>query len=451
MRQTSIRERRPVPVPARLVGLLLGLSAATPAVMPLSAALPIRPWHAFALAALAVASLYKLRTDRDALFRLTALDLAVIAFTGLTLFAEMLNTGSLNYRLDYMSLARPLFWLAIFRSVRLVVATKEEARRLLVWFAMPVLPSALIGFGQVLGVDALQQAVIRMTSDSGGFATRLEDGRLLRATGLVQHWTSFGSYLCTVAAAGVALLALARAQGIGRQAPAWCLLAMSGLGVITTFTLSSILTALAIFVFCARAAKATSRILPLLLAIALVASAAVGPMLAVRIEQQFANTSSDTGIVPSTLQYRYRIWTTETIPMIAERPLTGWGSNVYDVALGRAEARRVYPSQLMWHSPESQWLNLLMNHGAVGLAAFIVVLGLVMRLLAKVGRMGHVWIARPTGILFALMVLAAFTAPVFMNHGLPVGLWTLVGLLSVFARQRAGASAQVPAALGAVR
>ena len=431
--EAGSRRARP---PTATVGLLIGLSAATPAVMPVVAALPVRPWHIFVIGAFLIANLYKIRVDRSALWRLGFLDAAVLLFACLTILVELVNTGTLGYRLDYMSLARPLFWLAIFRTVRFVVDTKDDARRLLTWFALPVLPSVLLGFGQVLGIEAVQQAILRATSDSSGFAARLEDGRLLRATGFVQHWTSFGSYLCTVAAACVALLVLARAQSVGKQGIAWLLLAATAFGVITTFTLSSILTVLLIFLLCSHTARSTGKLVPLLLVVGFVGMAVLGPLFAVRMEQQFSATHNESGIVPSTLQYRYRIWTTETIPMIKERPVTGWGSNVYEITLGRAEPRRIYPSQLSWHSPESQWLNLLMNHGAIGLAAFLLVLTNIVLLLRKASRLGQSWVARPTGILFTLMVVAAFTAPVFMNHGLPVGLWTLLGMVSVFAHQR---------------
>lgn len=416
--------------PARAIGLLVGLAAATPGLAPPISAIPARPWHLFIILALALALFYRVRNGYSAIFRLTRLEVSLILFAVATTFVELLNVASLTYSIDYVSLSRPLFWLAIFKTVALTIQTKEGAYRFFFWFAIPAIPSVAIGLGQVLGIEAIQSVVLRLGSDTGGFAARLEDGRLIRATGLVQHWTSFGSYLCTVVAASVALLVLARTHRVGRPLFAWILLTILSLGIFSTLTLSSIFTAITIFLVGALTAKAFSRALPLLLILGIAGTAVLGPMLSARMDQQFSAIPTSNSLVPSTLQYRYRIWATETIPMIQERPIMGWGSNVYEATVGRGEPRRLYPSNLHWHSPESQWLSVLMTHGWIGLSSFLLILGCVATLLWRASRRGAKWIARPIWALFILMLVAAFTAPVFMNHGLPVGFWAMMGVLA---------------------
>lgn len=416
--------------PAGMIGLLIGLAAATPGAASPIPGFPVRPWHAFILMAFALALLHQIRRGRTTITRHLQLDIAVIILTAGTLLVELINAVQLNYAPDYMSAARPVFWLIIYWSIRMVCTTLEDSHRLLKGFVAPVFPSVALGFAQVLGIDAAQQLIVKLSPESTGFANRLESGGLIRATGLVQHWTSFGSYLCTVTAAAAALLILARSKHVGSQLYAWTVIGATALGVLTTFTLSSIVTAFAIFILCSTAARAVKMTLPLMVLVVAVGIAAVGPLIAERLDQQFNyGAASDTGLMPSTLQYRYRIWQTETIPMIKERPIVGWGSNVYDVAFGTGDPKRVYPIKLSWYSPESQWLSLLMISGGVGLFTYLLVLILTAKELVAARLRGEIWISRPTSILFLFMLAAAFTAPVFFNHGLPVGLWTLLALV----------------------
>jgi len=434
---TAIPQKRlRIQPPAGVVGLFIGLAAATPGAASPISGLPIRPWHVFILLAFFSSLLYHLRRNRPTITKRIHLDLAVMAFAFATLLVEIINANDLNFTPDYATVTRPVFWLIVYWSVRMVLFTVEDAQRLLKGFVAPVFPSVLLGFGQVLGVDAIQQLILQLSPDSGGFMARLEDGRLIRATALVQHWTSFGSYLCTITAAAVSLLILARVQKIGSELYAWMALGAAGLGALTTFTLSSIITVFAIFVLCSRAARSMSKTIPLLILIGVAGVLSVGSLLGERLDQQFANAdASSSDLVPSTLQYRYRIWQTETIPMISERPWTGWGNNVYDVALGAGDPKRIYPVQLAWHSPESQWLNLLMNSGAIGLMGYLLILALMARLMIRSQLRRDHWSSKPIILLFVLMLLAAFTAPVFTNHGLPIGLWALLGVLAAYDRR----------------
>lgn len=424
--------------PARVVGLLLGLAAATPGLVSPIAGLPLRPWHAFILAAFGLALLSRAGSLRTSNASVPKLDIAVLLLTIITAIIEASNAAYLNYAPDYMFVARPMIWLMIYWAARLSVSSLEDARRLLFWFALPAVPSVALGFAQILGVDAVQQLIVRLSPDSGGFIARLEDGRLIRATALVQHWTSFGSYLCTVVAASMALLTLSRIYKLGKEWIAWGLLAISGIGVLTTLTLAPIVTAFFIFVGGLKTARAVGRAAPMVLLVAVVAAASLGSLFAERFEQQFATSreaSSDGAStwVPSTLAYRYNIWVTETIPMIKDRPLTGWGTSVYEAAISSPDTKRTYPYQMAWSSPESQWFNLLMTFGVIGFIGFLAVFFLMWTTLRRASKAGNQWIARPTILLFVLMLISAFTAPVFTNHGLPVGLWTLLALASAFA------------------
>lgn len=427
--------------PARTVGLLLGLAAAAPGLISPVSGIPLRPWHAFVLLALSLAVLVRARAVRSSLPRLPFLDASVVLLTLVTAMVEALNASYLNYAPDFMFVIRPMIWLAIYWAARLSIHSLEDARRLLTWFALPAVPSVALGLAQIMGIDAAQQLIVRLSPDSGGFISRLEDGRLIRATALVQHWTSFGSYLCTIVAASMALLGLARVHKIGREWVAWTLLGVAGFGVLTTLTLAPIVTAFFIFLGGLRTARAVARAAPMILLVGLVAAVSLGALFAERLEQQFATSrvaasSGEGSWMPSTLAYRYNIWITETIPMIKDRPATGWGSSVYEAALSTQDPRRTYPYQMDWASPESQWFNLLMTFGVIGFAAFLLMFMMMAATIRRAAVAGSQWISKPTLLLFLLMLVSAFTAPVFTNHGLPVGLWTLLAVAAAFTARR---------------
>ncbi|GEM_PF-910882 len=428
--------------PVKAVGLLMGLAAATPALGSPFPGIPLRPWHVFVLLAFAFAVFHRIRARGLLIPKLPALDLAVLLTVFVTGVVEIFNAGYLNYAPDYIIVLRPAIWLVIYWSARYTVSSIEDARKLLKWFILPAFPSVALGFAQVLGVEAVQQAIATLAPDGTGFINRLESGGLIRATAFVQHWTSFGSYLCTIAAAGGSLLILSHVYGIGRPAAAWLTLAVCGLGVMCTFTLAPIVTVLVISVVSAMVARAIGRIALIVAIAGFLSAATLGPLLAERFHQQFemkrgATSDSGLNLVPSTLLYRYHIWISETVPMIAERPATGWGTNVYELLTGKVDRDRIYPTGLAHISAESQWLYFMMTFGAIGLSSFVLVIIAVGRLVRQGFVAGARWIAVPLAALLLISLLSSTTAPVYTNHGLPTGMWLLLGLLAAFVGSQA--------------
>lgn len=426
--------RRPIRPPTRSVGLLIGLAAATPG---LASPLPLRPWHLLLLSAFAVSLAYQHRVGNLFFRRLLPLDLSVLMFTLITLLVEATNADYLNFSPNYASVVNPLFWLLAYWSARYVLSSTSDAYRLLLWFTFPVIPSVVIGFAQVLGIEAAQQLTVQLSAQGDGFARRVEDGLFIRATGFVQHWTAFGSYLCTVVAAATALLILARVHRAGREFYAWLALCAAVLGVLTTLTVSAIVTSAAIFLIGSKAARSLKKSIFFILITVTVGAASLGFVIQDRIEEQFLNrreASSDgtSSWIPSTLLYRYSIWTSETVPAIKDRPWIGWGTGVYDVTTGNPTPKRIYPYQLSWVSAESQWLALLVSFGILGLSAFVIILIAIVFAILRGVRKGASWVSIPTAALFFMMIIAALTAPVFTNYGLPIGMWTLLGVIAAF-------------------
>lgn len=424
--------------PAKLVGLLIGTAAATPGLSSPVPSMPLKPWHICLLLALAIGFNFRRKLERNFIPKLYRVDVALILFSVATLMVDLINAKDLNFTADYMVATRPIFWLMVLWAGRFVLHSMEDASDFLVGFTLPVFPSAVIGFGQLVGIDFIQQFVIKWAPDSAGLSSRLDQDKLIRATGFVQNWTQFGAYLCTVIAAAMALLITSKIHKIGNALYPWLVLMTAGFAVLSTLTLSAVGTALAIFLVCSREAKAIGKSLSILIFVGLISSAFLSAYIEERLDQQFATSAvvssdGDGSWIPSTLLYREKIWITETIPMVAERPLTGWGSNVYAAAQGATgDVGRVYPNKMKWLSPESQWFSLLMNFGSIGLIGFLCIVFYMVKILYKSYKVKASWIYKPTATLLFMMIISAFVASVFTNHGLPIGLWALLAVVSIY-------------------
>lgn len=420
----------------RACGLLIGLAAATPGIT--IPGFPLRLWHCLVVAAFSISYLVKLKQNRGTRVSIDWLSISATIFVVACVAAELHNSKVLNYSPEYASAAYPVFWILIYRTLSSLIREVSSARNFLTWFILPVFPSAVIGLMQVLGVSAVQDAIILLTPGSVGFAERLSDGRLLRATAFVQHWTGYGSYLCTVSAAAGALMILGKKEGSHRNSYSWLAFSVVGIAVATTTTFSSILTCVFVFMGSAKASKSIRKAALSLLVIALVGSLLLGSFFSERFEHQFDSNagggkiSSDSSgnWIPSTLRWRYYVWESETIPMILERPSTGWGIGVYGAAFGTGDPGRIYPNRLVWLSPESQWFYLLMSYGSLGFFSFLLCLHAVVHKVFFYRSNDADFLLTPLKVLIAFMLLAASTAPVFTNHGLPIGLWALLGVLS---------------------
>jgi hypothetical protein len=147
-----------------------------------------------------------------------------------------------------------------------------------------------------------------------------------------------------------------------------------------------------------------------------------GSYLGERIDQQTAYRPSYVpDWLPNTLAYRWRIWSEQTVPVIQERLMTGWGADLY--------SGRQRPSLLVWHSPESQWFGVLVMYGLIGFLALIFV---AVRSLWVAGMMsfrpgGSHWL--PIFILFIGAAVGSVTVSVYTSRGYPVAFWVLLGLL----------------------
>ncbi|MFD1810854.1 hypothetical protein [Rhodococcus gannanensis] len=401
------------------VGLLLGIAAAIPGVPALVPVFGIRPWHMLVGAALVLALMQCARGTMSAL-RITVLDVVVVVYVLASVLVEYTNSSDLGFAFDPVSAITPLFYVVGYLAARLIIASRPDARTFLVAFALPAFPAGVLSVLQ-LGSPAFSLLVLRI-APGPALSERIVDGRLIRATGFVGHWTGLGFYFCTALAAACAALLLSPRGERRITLPVGAALIGSVFGALSSLTLSVLATVTLIaLVTLAVFGIRLGRVLALG-AVALVCYLQFGDYLDERFSQQTAYRPEYLpGWVPNTIAYRWKIWTQQTIPAIEERMWTGWGTNLYTGSWR--------PRQLVWGSPESQWFGTAVASGVV----VAVLLGLVLicalgYLLVGVRSAEGSWKAPLAALLIAALI-ASLTVPAFSNRGLPIGLWVVFGVV----------------------
>lgn len=352
--------------------------------------------------------------------KITSLDVAVVLYACAYVVVEYSNSTELGFRLDLVAALSPFFFLIGFYAARAAVYSVDTARRLLIGFALPAVPAAAVAVLQ-LGSPTFSAAVLRI-APGPGLEARLADGRLIRATGLVGHWTGSGFYFCTALAAACTALILCKRQGVRVPRVTMISAVAAVFGAVSSLTITVVLTALAVVVMTLVVVGVRVGRIAALLGLVGVVYLQFGDYLSERLEQQTAHRSEYVPAwVPNTIAYRWKIWTEQTIPVISERPWSGWGINIYN-SVDR-------PRQLAWGSAESQWFGGAISSGIVVTALLAVTLFAALILVARGStKEGGRWKLPMVGLLVSVL-LASFTVPLFTNRGLPIGVWVLFGVV----------------------
>jgi O-antigen ligase len=366
----------------------------------------------------------------------TALDLAFVLYIVVYCLLEAVNASELRYEARLTAAIEPTFWFLAYASARSVVGSIDEGVAAIRAFSMPVFLVAPIAIGQALHFEPITNLTSAIVT-SDGFTNRLESGSLLRAVGLVGGWTSFGTYSTGLATAAVALLIAGRRYGVGRLGYPYVVLALAIAQLLTTLTFSTMIALLVVLFGAARYLNLRAGFLFGLVVSAIVLIALFGGSLEERFGEQYDGRVRLIGWLPdwmpNTIAYRVYIWTSQTIPMILQRPWSGWGNGVYDALDpgGVGSLSRRVPSGNDWLSPESQWFGVLMNGGVIGLTSLLFLLVAAGALLWKARSVAEAtWLAVPLFWFFIANLAICLTALNFTNKGLPGVFWPMVGIVS---------------------
>lgn len=403
-------------------GLLAGISAA-------SVGVEVGPAPAGTLSMLTMASaalIVFLRFTPAEIggIRLGAIDLLFAIFIAARLASELANASELRHPVFSGTLLLPVVAYAGFALARQSVMSAEQAVLFLRGLSLPAVGVSLLAVLQVLRLPEATQFITTFVS-AAGYERRLELGWAVRGTSTVGHHTALGGYLvCIAAAACLDLLISRRLTGKIARTPVLILLIVL-VGQITTFTFATIALSLLIGLITLLMLGLRPLLTVLLGAAGVATWQLFGAELEARLNSQTSATSQEFAGLPETIAYRMGIWTRETVPAILERPVTGWGLDVYSAA---SKGWPSYPTQLSWGSPESEYLRTLITGGAVVLLAQVGLFIAVWLLIRASRRVAGRTVSVPLGTLFLGLLVLSVLHSHFANPGVPYAFWPIVGV-----------------------
>ncbi len=315
---------------------------------------------------------------------------------------------------EWGTIAGQLQFFLLYRGVR--VALRSPAERRLGVFV-------LLGASVPVGVLAILQnlhfpAVGRFINTITGGVYGLQPGvAVTRATGPFDNWAALAGYLFPLL---LVLLALAIAGELRHhQRRLWAVAGIAVVALLLTRELSAIFCLVVGAGFLVTRYRGARRVRRWLAPALLVGVLVAVPFLGGRLDQQFAPTPG-TGRhawVPQTLGFRAEVWSSQYLPAIAARPLSGYGV--------------IIPPRISWQYPESEYIELL-THGGIPLLVVFALLGWAMvaraRAVARApdpfdAALGWALLVSVAGLL-AMNVIW----PYLSNGGLPQVLWCLFAL-----------------------
>ena len=311
----------------------------------------------------------------------------------------------------------------IYRGVRISVRSQAERRAALTVALLAAGPVALLAVLQeahVPGVANLLHAVTGSAETAAsppGTVAPLSITDVHRATGPFPNWTSLAGYLFPLLLTFCAI-ALARQVGPRR----WIFLGVVALalgGLLASEEQSAIIGLAAGAIALGVMTRQLGRVLRWLLVAAVAAGLLFGSAIGKRVSEELSPgaQSSQSSVLPQTLQFRWEVWTGQYVPAIEQRPLTGYGD--------------VTPPSVRWPYTESQYVTLLMEGGLPLLLLFgALTWAMVRRGRACARSPDPMDQALGRALVVSVVALAIMDVvwPFMSNGGLPQVLWALLAL-----------------------
>lgn len=355
-----------------------------------------------------------------------------LGWTGFGLF----NAIQLGQHLDTRLIGTLFGQLQYFLLYRAVVTALPALRQRVLALRLYLLcsvPVGLLAVLQELRAPGVRAFVRYLTGSS--VLTSASYHYFTRATGPFPAWTPLAGYLLVLLLLGLAIGLDARALPVSRL-----VLAVVVATAIAALILSAELSAIAGLIGGAIALGIwyghTKKVMKWLLVAAAIGALAFGAFFAKRLTEEFtvATGSARSSLVPQTLNYRWKVWTGQYFPAIAERPFSGYGL--------------VLPARVTWPYTESQYVTLLMQGGIFLMAVYLAMMYSLYRLAKSIagGAMPPApgetvpvgWpeqrsAARALAVLVVVVIIVGTIFPYFTDSGLPQAMWVLAALVAASA------------------
>jgi hypothetical protein len=375
-----------------------------------------RPWRAFDYLTLAYATLN------------FGLGLTQLFGRGEPLTSDTLGT-----------LIGPFQYLLLYRAVLVALPDAEQQAKvvkLLLLSSIPVSLSAIFQHYRLFGVRELIPSITGVDVDreyDDAYGVNAQ-GSGDRATGTFPHWQVLGGYEFWILLLGTSTM-MVKSTVLSRK---WTLivLALAAAAAFTTVTLTVIMAAALGAALLVIWAGKVAWVLPAGAICAAVALAAFGPSLERRFNEQFSDAVNRPSWVPRTMDYRYRLWRDQYLPIVREgRWWTGYGPDS--------------PPNLSFAFTESLYITLLMRGGLplllmyAGLTGLLIAAGLRARSDPDPGRRAA---ARATVVGLLLLIPMHTVEPYFVLTGMAPLLWISAAVvMGGPTRDRASAPERRPA------
>lgn len=342
--------------------------------------------------------------------------LSYVVATGFLVWFNVVRHGNALSGDNLGTLIGPLQYLLLYRAILTALPAAEQrarAMRLLLFVSVPV---SLLTLLQQFDIGPARSLIVTLTGTDIYQSTVNE---VPRATGPFPHWHNLGGYMLLIVLLGFSLLLESRQRVIGRRA----LLFTVALALAALVQTASFAPLFGVFVGASAIGllSGQGRRMFVWLGVAVVLGGLMfGPLIKDRVAQQEARSTytEDQSILPQTIQFRYRLWKTEYVPVIGDNLIAGYGPNL--------------PPRLYFQFAESLYVTLLLRGGLLLLLTYF---GLMGALAARARRASrdveterHV-VGRVVLVTVPLLMLIDIIATYFLDSGPAPLLWVLAGLM----------------------
>jgi hypothetical protein len=399
----------------------LSLVAIAPAVSGLKRGLPVPGFRLSELLIAGGATLILVAADRRRTVRWRAFDwlaLAYVIATAVLGSADLIGRGE-GFSADSLgTLAGPLQFFLLYRAVIVALPTAEDRRRALAVILVASVPVAVLALAQQFDVAGVRSLMVHATG-TDIYLQQIQNGETPRATGPFPHWHQLGGYLLLVTLVGVGLL-LAGSGRVMRRRWLIAIVALDAAALVQTVTIAAVFGAVGGALLLGYWLHRLRPVIWGIVVAGVLAAVVAGPVIEQRFEQQWVKTPGSEGsaLVPSTIDFRWQVWTEQYFPVLQGRWLTGYGPN---------------PPPTPFQYADSLYITLILRGGLVLLAvyaAMTVALWAMSRGAIADPDPERRVVAAVVAATVLLLVVIHIIEPYFLDSGAPHVLWALTGLLA---------------------
>ncbi|MBV9604680.1 MAG: O-antigen ligase family protein [Solirubrobacterales bacterium] len=400
-----------------MIGLVL-LAALAPACAGLARGIPV-PGFRFSEVLIGGVGVILLVSARR-FVRWTALDWMALLYAVATLCIggwDLLSQGQHINRGELDTLLGPLQFLLLYRATAVTARTPERRRlalRVMLWASLPV---ALLALGQQFNLPGIRSLIVTLTGNDVYSA----GDSAARVTGPFPLWHNLAGYLLMYLLTIAALL-LGGVTDVMRRSFLILIALIDAAALLETLSIAPIIALVAGVAILGVWFKGITRVFAGLAVVIVAGLLLFGARIDARVTQEYGRAPGTQGsaLVPSTIQYRYDLWTNELLPALKGHVTTGYGP--------------VLPAQFAnfpW--TESLYVNLLYRGGVI---LVVIFLGLATTMIAAgfAARRDRDPLQKALGaavVVGALsLVVIGLIESYFTDDGPPQVLWMLLGLLA---------------------